>query len=114
VTDKPANVVEIYHDERREYVERCPMAERMQRCAGVMAQNFATDLAGYVVFGVGKNGSTSLGWGVLPDAEDHPIGSRALASLAKETIDEEMIIETRIKEVLQRNGIVRPDPPKDA
>lgn len=98
-------VREIYHGETRPYQERSEMTVRMERSAGIMAQNFAEDLAGYVTIGVNAQGEWSLGFGIDPNS---PIGAKMLAGIAIAAIQRDMIIEQAISEALIRNGLVLP------
>lgn len=102
-------VTEIFHGDKRDHVARNAMCQKMERCAGVMGQNFAEDLAGYIVIGVGKDGSWSLGHAV--DAESM-LGTSMLAGIGLAAIQRNMIAEEQIKEVLIRNGFVQPDKPE--
>lgn len=100
-------VAELFRGEPREHKERNALCEKMERCAGVMAQNFADDLAGYIVIGVGRDGSWSLGQATDPGCM---IGKAMLAGLGFAAINRDMLAEEQIKDALIRNNLVQPPP----
>lgn len=113
MSEDPKKVVELFHGEPRERKERNAVCDQMERCAGIMAQNFADDLAGYIIIGVNRAGGWSLGSGVTNDAACF-IGSTALAGLGIAAINRDMLAESQIKDALIRNGLVQPPPGEKA
>jgi len=100
-------VREIYFDEVRDHVPLTGDAQRFMISAGMLAQNFPDDLAGYVMIGVDSQGKWSLSFRVR---ENGVMGATMLAGLAIAAIQRDMIVETQVKEALIRNGLVFPDP----
>lgn len=110
MTDK---VVELFYGEPRERQDRNSMCDRMERCAGIIAQNFAENLAGYIVIGVNRSGGWSLGAGVIDD-DTCVIGSTVLGGLGIAAINRDMLAEASIKDALIRHGLVNPPPEEKA
>ena len=100
-------VRELYVGEDRPYKERSELVTKMERSAGIMAQHFADDLAGYVMLAVNAKGEWSLGFHF---DKDSPIGPNMLAGITMAAVQRDIIAEGAIKDSLVRHNLVLPDP----
>ncbi len=99
-------VRELYFGRERDFQEPNHIAQRMQVATGQLAQQYAGDLAGFVLVAVTKEGFFRLHWAV---DEATVLGPTMLAGLATQAIQRDLVVEPKANEVLVRNNLIRDD-----